>query len=401
MRRILPLKGRIQPYQWGSLTAIPDLLGVQPDGSPQAELWLGAHPVAPSRVEKDGGIISLIDLIEKLPDQILGHSVALKYDNHLPFLFKVLAAAKPLSIQAHPNAQQAAEGFEKESGKGIKLDAHNRSYKDRNHKPECICAITEFWALNGFRKIETIIPLLGAACPETLAPELARLSENSHTDGLKVFFEGLMTKSETEVESILAEAVGRAEIRKETDPAFSWLLKLHGEYPRDIGALSPVILNLIRLTPGEALYLEAGRLHAYLDGVGIELMANSDNVLRGGLTAKHIDLPELLKVLSFEETVPDILSPSPDSQGERTYPTPAEEFVLSEISTSKQVHYRSPEKRSVEIILCVKGSAKIFGDESGSPAHIKKGESILIPASLDGYSIEGDSLLYKATVSVS
>lgn len=399
MSKILPIGGVLRRYSWGSRTFIPELLGVPPDGSPQAELWLGAHTAAPSWVCDDETPVPLTELIDRSPEEILGKETSERFKGKLPFLFKVLAAERPLSIQAHPDKSQAQEGFQRESEEGIGLDAYNRSYKDSNHKPECICALTEFWALNGFRRDDEIISMLGNLCPRTMIRDLKALKNRPGVSlGLREFFGGLMSKAVEDVTEIIKEAARNAERLKDEDPAYGWVLTLKEEYPGDIGALSPVILNLVCLKPGEALYLDAGRLHAYLDGVGIELMANSDNVLRGGLTPKHIDLPELSKVLRFEETLPDILTPVQKTEGERVYHTSAEEFLLSEISVNEKREYRSPIKRSVEIMLCVRGEARVFSDTLKASATIEMGKSILIPASLPAYRISGDALIYKATV---
>jgi len=221
------------------------------------------------------------------------------HPRRLPFLFKVLASAKPLSIQAHPNRAQARQGFARENELGIPLDAPNRNYKDDNHKPEIICALTPFWALIGFRKIEEMIDLLERLQIHSLEKEIDILRAQPNSAGLKDFFRAVMTLDKQSKEEAVGEALVSAEARADEDPVSSWMIKLHQEYPGDIGVLSTVLLNLIRLEPGDALYQSAGELHAYLEGVGMELMANSDNVLRGGLTPKHVDVPELLNTLNF------------------------------------------------------------------------------------------------------
>ncbi len=291
MRTIKLLKNTIQKYAWGSPTAIPELLGEQnPSHEPRAELWMGAHPKAPSFVNFDGQWLSLTELIAKYPQEILGNDVALAFNNKLPYLFKVLAAAKPLSIQAHPSLNQAKEGFERENDRGIALDAPNRNYKDDNHKPECICALSPFWAMYGFRNIPDILALMGKNCPVGLAGELDLLKKQPDSRGLKRFFTDLMTMDSQRQKRVVDEAVQNANQYSDEDFAFHWMTRLADEYPTDIGILAPLLLNLIELKPGEALFLPAGEFHAYLEGVGMELMANSDNVLRGGLTAKHIDV---------------------------------------------------------------------------------------------------------------
>ena len=283
MRKIGLLKNTIQEYAWGSRSAIPELLGQSvPADKPQAELWMGAHPKAPSQVFFDGIWRSLPEVIQESPEETLGQKVAARFSNELPFLFKVLAAAKPLSIQAHPNKEQAWQGFARENELGIPFDAPHRNYRDDNHKPEIICALTPFWALNGFRRIEETLSLLEEAKIAGLAEIVSFLRSHSNRDGLKKFFNHLMTMDSGKQGKIVEQAVNFAEKQTPEKPSWTWMIKLNEAYPGDIGVLSPLFLNLVRLEPQQAMYLPAGELHGYLEGVGIELMANSDNVLRGG-----------------------------------------------------------------------------------------------------------------------
>jgi mannose-6-phosphate isomerase len=399
MRTIKLLKNTVQNYAWGSPTAIPELLGEQnPSHEPRAELWMGAHLKAPSLVNYDGQWMSLAELITKFPQEILGNDVALAFDNKLPYLFKVLAAAKPLSIQAHPNLNQAKKGFERETDRGIAMDAPNRNYKDDNHKPECICALSPFWAMYGFRNIPDILTLMGKNCPVGLAAELDSLKRHPDSRGLKRFFSDLMTMDSRRQKRVVDEAVQNAHQYSDEDIAFYWMTRLSNGYPTDIGILAPLLLNLIELGPGEALFLPAGELHAYLEGVGMEVMANSDNVLRGGLTPKHIDVPELLKVLHFKPRPVNILKAVKKNKNERVYASEADEFVLSVVSTSAGSPYQSSESRSVEIMLCTEGTAYLKDEGTQEIINIKKGESAIIPAAVIGYSITGDALIYKAAV---
>ncbi len=405
--RIGILKNIVQAYDWGSYTAIPELLGKKTVSErPQAELWMGAHPKAPSMVQWDDGWISLLELIEKNPEDILGKEAAEKFDNRLPYLFKVLAAAKPLSIQAHPGLAEAREGFERENRLGIPLDGFNRNYKDDNHKPECICALTPYWALKGFRKISDILWLWGKIRPAGLEDEIDALGNNPNPKGLKEFFNRLMTmerdrrrKAVTDAVKKVQKFVQAGEPSKEAG-VFEWMIRLNKAYPEDIGVFAPAMLNLICLQPGQALFLPAGELHSYLEGTGIELMANSDNVLRGGLTPKHVDVPELLRVLSFEDREPDILVPVKKSECERVYPSFAEEFVLSVISVKKNMTYTSPLKRSAEILLCTEGESIITDIEKDEKISLVKGTSAIVPASVRQYGIEGSAVIYKAAVPV-
>jgi len=396
MIHIALLRNAIQKYAWGSKTAIPQLLCKDPDGDPQAELWMGAHPGAPSSVNVDGEWVPLPELIKKAPESLLGSRAAETYSNQLPFLFKVLAAEQPLSIQAHPDARQAKKGFSDETAAGIPLAAATRNYKDVNHKPECICALTPFWALNGFRNVRDIHSYLDKLCPHELEKELSILSGRPEPSALKPFFKGLMTKSRDAVSLIAGEAYRQAKQQEDDDPVYAWVIRLHDAYPDDIGVLAPALLNLILLKPGEALYLSAGRLHAYLEGVGMELMANSDNVLRGGLTPKHVDVPELLNVLKFEETIPEVLKPVQEAPGIRRYITPAEEFVLSAITVNGSMRIDKSGDSGVEILLCLQGKAT--ADDGVGKLTLSKGMSMIVPASVKWYSLAGDAMFYRASV---
>jgi len=402
MKKICILKNRVQEYAWGSRTAIPELLGTtSPADKPQAELWIGAHPKAPSQVLWNGSWKSLLELIQEYPEDILGKGVARRFSGKLPFLLKVLAADSPLSIQAHPNLRQAKEGFARENRQKIPLDAPNRSYKDDNHKPEIICALTSFWALHGFRKIDDILMLMKMVCPRTLAPELIRFRNQPNREGLKEFFNGLMTMEKEKQVQVVEEAVSFAKRASRDDPLFGWIIKLNMAYPGDIGILSPILLNLILLKPNEAIYIPAGELHAYLEGVGIELMANSDNVLRGGLTSKYIDVPELLKILNFEESEVEVLKPKTYENSESLYPTYTEEFVLSVISVGAGNSFISAKDRSVEVMICIKGTAQITDLGSGDGLDLIKGSAVIVPASIEQYMIKGNAVIYKAAVPLS
>lgn len=399
MNTISLMENTIQKYAWGSHTAIPQLLGEKvPSEHPWAELWMGAHPKSPSKIKDNGNWVSLTEIIANNPRDVLGEKVAEKFNNRLPYLFKVLAAAKPLSIQAHPDSNQAKEGYERENRLKIPKDAYNRNYKDDNHKPECICALTDFTALNGFREISQITSLMEKICPPEMKNMLGNLKDQPDTVGLKKFFHDLLSLNSDMQKQIISVAVNNAKKNENNDPAFKWMIKLYNEYPEDIGIFSPVILNLICLKPGEAMFLQAGELHAYLDGLGIELMANSDNVLRGGLTPKYIDVPELLKVLNFEERKIRILQPEKISQCESIYPCPAEEFGLSVISVEENKTFYSLDKRGVEILFCTQGQAIVTHLKTNSDINIESGKSVFIPAIVEKYSIKGNATFYKASV---
>jgi mannose-6-phosphate isomerase len=399
MKTICLLENTVQEYEWGSYTAIPELLNERsPSDVPQAELWMGAHPKAPSMVRYDGKMVSLQKIIKDHPKDILGETVTEKFNNKLPYLLKVLAAARPLSIQAHPSLAQAKEGFKRENEQGISIDAPNRNYKDANHKPECICALTPFWALNGFRKIDGILSFMEKICPQGLGNMLDELRNQPYSKGLMIFFQALMTLGQKKKKQVIDEAVNNAQKLEKKDPVFEWVIKLYKEYQEDIGVLSPAFLNLICLKPGQAMFLFAGELHAYLDGLGIELMANSDNVLRGGLTPKHVDVPELLKVVNFKERDIKILQCEENNSNECIYSSRAEEFILSLISVDSKKNYTSPAVRSAEILLCTDGQATITDFDNNENISLKKGKSVIVPASVRVYNIQGKAVIYKASV---
>ena len=397
--KISILKNSIQEYAWGSTRAISDLLGIKnPERKSQAELWMGAHPKAPSLVQHNGQWVSLPELIANNPIDVLGKQVAKNFNNRLPYLFKVLAAAKPLSIQAHPGLDQAREGFQMENDQKIPLDAPNRNYRDDNHKPECICALTRFWALSRFRKISGILAYFEKLNLRQLEVELTNFKKQPTANGLKQFYTSLMILDMDRQKRIIAEALRQARGFEPGDPVFKWMMKLAEDYPADIGVLSPILLNLICLEPGQAIFLDAGELHAYLEGLGIELMANSDNVLRGGLTPKHVDAPELLRVLKFEDRDVSLLKPEKSNANELVYPSPATEFVLSVITLSSKATYQSLKDRSVEILICTRGKVTIIDRSDLTEIQLRQGASAIVPACVERYSIKGEGTCYKAAV---
>jgi mannose-6-phosphate isomerase len=394
MNRICKLQNSIQNYAWGSHTAIADLLGLpSPSEKPQAELWMGSHPKAPSRVRVGEEWRSLSDVVTESPVDVLGARVAERFDGKLPFLFKVLAAAQPLSIQAHPTLEQARRGFARENERGIPLDAPNRNYRDDNHKPEIICALTPFWGINGFRRVGDIVSAFRQIAPAELSAEVETLAERPDSAGLERFFGAIMTMDADRQRRAVSQVVEFARGREGEDPIWDWIVRLDARYPGDVGVLSPVLLNVVLLEPGRAMLSHAGQLHAYLDGVGIELMANSDNVLRGGLTPKHVDVPELLDVLTFAEKKIDILAPGPGG----VYPSDVEEFRLSVITVREASSFAGEEDHGVEIWICTSGEASV-SCETGHDVAVTRGTSFIVPAAAPAYRIAGDATLYRASV---
>ena len=397
--RIALLKNPVQEYAWGSRTFLPEFLGEpSPSEKPKAELWMGAHPKAPSQVFRGEAWIPLPQLIQQDPGAILGQGIAEKFFDQLPFLFKILTAAKPLSIQAHPDREKALEGYDRENSMGIPVDAPHRNYRDQNHKPELICALTSFWALKGFRssgEIHQLVNPLGSPLLQEVSGVLLKYPDK---EGLRHFFSSLMTLEPGQQGDVITQAVNGAQKQAHKDMAFEWMLKLHSLFPHDVGILAPLFLNLVHLEPGQAMALSDGELHAYLEGAAIELMANSDNVLRGGLTAKHIDVPELLRVLTFSETQVEIMEPTWETRVEGVYPTAVEEFVLSVIKTRTGSPFTSKRNRAVEILICTEGTAEITDLGMNDVFSLDRGASIMVPASLGQYKIQGEATVYKATV---
>ncbi|HIC86632.1 MAG TPA: mannose-6-phosphate isomerase, class I, partial [Desulfobacterales bacterium] len=396
--RVWPMKNPIQYYGWGSTTAIPQLLGMEnPENKPMAELWMGAHPKAPSEVLVLGRWTKLPDLIQEAPEPILGKLVYERFGPELPFLFKVLAAQEPLSIQAHPNKAQAREGFLREEALGIPIDAQERNYRDQNHKPELLCALTRFEALKGFRPPAEIVELFKKVLPPRFSNWLEILQTSS--TGIRDFFEALMRMDKDGLRRLLGSVAEMARQLEGSQREFQWVILLHKRYPTDPGVLSPLFLNLVILEPGEAIYLPAGELHAYLEGMGIEIMANSDNVLRGGLTNKHVDVDELVNVCKFRPTDPYKLRPKVTEMGEWIYETPAEEFQLSVVRVDNEVVSQNQGGfGAASIIICTEGQLWVKAKEQPDPVELSKGRSIFIPAVGHPYTIRGQGIVYKATV---
>ncbi|MEE3852726.1 mannose-6-phosphate isomerase, class I [Gordonia sp. LSe1-13] len=386
-----PLEGVVRPYAWGSRTAIASMRGkTVPSQHPEAELWFGAHPAGPAAcLGADGRIeTDLLTAIDADPAGMLGERAISAFGSRLPFLMKVLAAEEPLSLQAHPSADQAQEGFERENARGIALDATNRNYRDPWHKPELIVALTEFEALAGFRDPHATVELLRELQVSELDPYLGMLAGQPDSEGLRALFTTWLTLPDasiaTLVPAVLNAAVevlggsGRARFAAE----LKTVLELGEMYPRDPGVLASLLLNRIDLEPGEGLYLPAGNLHAYLRGTGVEIMANSDNVLRGGLTPKHIDVPELLRVLDFTPADVGDLMPAVRTVGaERIYLTAAPEFRLSRVELDGTgLRYASSicfDMPGPQILSVLTGSIDVR-PMGGQPVTIPAGQAVWI-----------------------
>jgi mannose-6-phosphate isomerase len=399
MDRIRLLRNPIREYDWGSRTALAELLGEPaPSARPQAELWMGAHPAASSEVRTDSGWTSLAHWIRRDPEAVLGREAARAFGGELPFLLKVIAPERPLSLQAHPGAAQARAGFERENAAGIPLDAPHRCYRDPHPKPELLCALTPFAALCGFRAEEEIIAQVDALRARRLAALLSDLRLRRDREGLRRFFGALMRLGADERAAVVGEAVEAVEGGCGDSRVQGWIRALAEAYPGDPGVLSPLFLNVLELRPGQALFLAAGELHAYLHGVGVEIMASSDNVLRGGLTSKHVDVPELLATLTFESGPPATLTPRSLGSVEAVYDAPVREFALATLRPRFDASFESDREGSVEILFCAEGGAAIEDVGSGDVTPLRRGSAALVAAAVSRYRLKGDATVYRAAV---
>jgi mannose-6-phosphate isomerase len=375
----------VMPYAWGSRTAIAELTGRKGPTEPEAELWMGAQPIAPSKARGD----ALTKHIEADPEGMLGEKTIAEHGSRLPFLLKVLAAAEPLSLQAHPTEAQARAGFEDEERRGVPRDASNRNYKDPHHKPELICALTPFDALCGFRRAADTLALFDELAVKELEPLLAPLRGSPNARGLEETFRAIMLAEDAA--PIVAALVDACRVHGSFPVERALVQRLAKLYPGDVGIISALLLNLVRLAPGEAIYLDAGNLHAYLEGTGIEIMASSDNVLRGGLTKKHVDVPELMRVLDFTDGPVKPMRARAIDAHERVYETPSAEFRLSIVEVSDAIERKVS---GPEILFCAKGSVAVDALALG------RGCAAFVAASTARYALSGSGTVYRARVNL-
>jgi mannose-6-phosphate isomerase len=368
------LRGALRTYAWGSRTAIAEFTGREvPAAHPEAELWFGAHPADPAWLETDSengkSETSLLDAVVADPEGQLGTVSRARFGDVVPFLVKVLAADEPLSLQAHPSAAQAIEGYLREEKLGIPVSSPVRNYRDTSHKPEILVALHQFEALAGFRQASRTTELLRALAVSDLDPFIDLLSDQSDADGLRALFTTWITAPQPDID-VLVPAVLDGAIQYVSSGATEFVaeaktvLELGERYPGDAGVLAALLLNRISLAPGEAIYLPAGNLHTYLRGFAIEVMANSDNVLRGGLTPKHVDVPELLRVLDFNPTPEAQLRTPTRREGfELDYCTPTDEFAVALLTLDGDNLDHEVDAPSThdgpQVLLCTEGSTMV------------------------------------------
>jgi mannose-6-phosphate isomerase len=383
------LRGAVRTYAWGSRTAIAEFTGrPTPTPHPEAELWFGAHPGDPAWLQTEAGERSVLDTLAADPEGQLGAAVRDHFGDMLPFLVKVLAADEPLSLQAHPSAQQAAEGFDREDRLGIPITSPTRNYRDRSHKPELLIALGPFEALAGFREVPRTVELMRSLAVSDLDPFVDLLSGQSEADGLRALFTTWITAPQPDL-NVLVPAVLDGAINYVRSGATEFaaeakdVLELGERYPGDAGVLAALLLNRVSLEPGEAIFLPAGNLHTYLRGMAIEVMANSDNVLRGGLTPKHVDVPELLRVLDFRPAAEGSLRPRMRREGpESIYGTPTTEFAVSCLRIDGEhlgheidaaVRHEGP-----QVVLCTGGEVLLHAKSSS--VTLKRGQAAWVSA---------------------
>lgn len=388
---IYRLTGSLQHYVWGGKTYIPALLGQAVENDYTAECWLGAHRSAPSMIERDGKRQSLLNFLAENPTALGSQSLE-QFGKELPYLFKILDVKQPLSIQLHPTKKQAERGFEAENQQGISLDSPTRTYKDNNHKPEMMIALSDFWLLHGFKPKQQIIESLKQR------PSLISLSQKMAEMPLATCYAEIMQADQAQLAEWLLPIIEQNQQNYQQNalaldnPDYWVLYTLEAMQisleKLDAGLLCFYLFNIVYLKQGEGIFQDAGIPHAYLRGQNIELMACSDNVIRGGLTPKYVDIPELLKVIDTQEIVPSIIPALDEQTRQFTYQTPAKDFALTNVRYApKEVHQRVAE--NAEILFVMEGSVSICStDEKAEPICLTQGQAVFITSN-ETYQLSG------------
>jgi len=407
MHGFYPLQNTVQPYDWGSTHVIQQLLGLDVDGAPAAELWLGAHPVAPSRTLHDGTATSLVDLVRDDPVATLGRRVQDTYGPRLPYLLKVLAAERALSLQVHPRPHLARAGFNRENAAGVPLGAPERSFRDDQHKPEMIVALTPFEGLAGFRRPRQSLGLLDGL-DGVLVGRMRDALGHGHgrsADAVRRAFElAVHARASDDVaddlERTLASVRTRAgdggtAVRGRADAV---ALRLGEQYPGDPGVLASYLLNVFALEPGEAVFLAPGQVHAYVRGAGVEIMASSDNVLRAGLTHKRVDVDALLECSDFVPAPPPRPVTSLLARGLTTYRVPIREFGLVVGDVLPVDGELALPGAGPRVVLVLGGVLRLRADAAGETCTLAAGESVFVPDAAGALSVSGEGRVTVAYV---
>ena len=392
----------IQNYAWGSPTAIPELLGTEATGEPFAEAWYGAHASAPSHCATEDGLPgrAMTEVIAADAVGVLGADVEARFGGGLPYLLKVIAAETPLSLQVHPHLARAREGFAEEEAAGIPLDAPHRNYRDRNHKPELVYALTRFEALCGFRaprRAAELLDGLDAPLTKQLRTELA---SQPTAAGIEAVFTHLLRPetrpSAAEVAEVAAACAARLTEGSPSPRADRTVVRLQESHPGDPGVVTSLLLNPVTLHPGDALFVPAGGVHAYLHGLAVEIMASSDNVLRAGLTPKHVDVDELLRNVDYVAAPPIRIAPERFHGATRVYYAPVDDFELSVTRVDDDDVHPLP-GRGPRVLLCLDGQVRVES-ASGAGLDLVRGQAAFVPASDGALSVHGRGTVVQADV---
>jgi mannose-6-phosphate isomerase len=393
------LDNAVQHYGWGSSTRIHELLGTEPDGRPAAELWLGAHPSAPSTTA-DG--VALDALVRSDPEAMLGRRVSDAFGPRLPFLLKVLAAERALSLQVHPRPHAARAGFNRENRLGLPPGSPQRSFHDDQHKPELVVAVSQFEGLAGFRAPRAILALLQGLDGPLVAAVRDILAADRSDRGMKQAFARLLAARRdpacrADIDATVASVQARLAAGSPYDRADATVLQLAEQHPGDPGAIASLMLNRVTLEPGEAMFMPAGQVHAYLSGVGIEIMASSDNVLRAGLTTKLVDEAALVECATFTPAPP--VHPALETAGNRgqvhSFRAPVDEFALTvaDVDAGEAVALPAEGPR---VVLCLEG--KVALEHGEGQTVLRHGESVFVPHATGAVTVSGEGQLVCAWV---
>ncbi len=394
-----PLIPVFKDYDWGSVNALQQLTGKKElEGKPLAEMWMGSHKKGDGEVVLTSGEkIKLSEFIKTNPAGVLGERVCNRYDSGLPFLFKIIAAEKPLSIQVHPSKREAETGYNEEERKKIGIESPERNYKDKNHKPELLYALTDFHLMKGFMKLSEIEENIMRYCPllYDFYEKAAKGSNLSGIDKVRELFGIVLFADYIMLKDLLKQLLENT--GKYTGIIPDTIKKFFSIYGHDRGVASPLFLNIIELKPGQSIFIPSGELHAYISGTGFEIMANSDNVIRGGLTSKNADAGDMLKIARFGEAGNSLVIPE-TRNNEKIFATEADEFVFSVISLDKGSYDCDDSEKSLEIFFCKGGQCSVSFHGETPPKEFCNGECFIIPACAAPYSIKGSSILYRAAV---
>lgn len=385
-------------YSWGSRTALPELIGLEPDGKPYAELWYGAHVSGPSPILGGDSSPDLRMLIKDDPDGTLGEDVLARFGDRLPYLLKLIAPDCPLSLQVHPDLERARAGFALENAAGVPVDSPLRNYTDASHKPELVYAVTTFEAVSGFRAPRRAAELFEGLDVPLAQRTLAALRADPSAGGVRAAFGALLDEngpSPQEVDRFVEACVQRLWDGSPSPRADTIVALIAKHFPGDPGIAVSLLLNPVTLRPGEALFIPAGGVHAYLSGVGVELMANSDNVLRAGLTPKHRDVPELLNVVEYVAAPPIRIAPEVSGDRTRVYYAPVDDFELSVTDLADDAEHLV-RGRGPRILMALNGEARVR--VNGSSETLRPGEAVFVPADEGEVRASGRGSLIQADV---